>query len=315
MNYIIFDLEWNQCPQGKKREVKALPFEIIEIGAIKLNEEKEMTDQFHLLIRPKVYKTLNYRTKEVVRVSEAELASGTRFPVAVRRFLDWCGADSVFGTWGPTDLVELQRNMKYYGELGLLKGPIHFLDVQKLYAVQFERMNMRRALSYATEDLKIEKKGDFHRALADAYYTARVLQKIDRMVEAAYDSIDVYQNPKKKTDEIYAIYNGYSKYISREFDTKEEALLDKEVRTTQCCLCEKNARKKILWFSSGAKNYYAFACCPVHGYLKGKIRMKKTDDDKFFVVKTIKVSSIAEGDEIRKRKDAVTKRRRLKRHT
>ena len=31
MNYVVFDLEWNQCPYGKEREVRRLPFEIIEI--------------------------------------------------------------------------------------------------------------------------------------------------------------------------------------------------------------------------------------------------------------------------------------------
>ena len=36
MNYIIFDLEWNQCPDGKSKENPALPFEIVEIGAIRL---------------------------------------------------------------------------------------------------------------------------------------------------------------------------------------------------------------------------------------------------------------------------------------
>ena len=30
MNYIVFDLEWNQCPYGKDRENKRLTFEIIE---------------------------------------------------------------------------------------------------------------------------------------------------------------------------------------------------------------------------------------------------------------------------------------------
>ena len=43
----------------------------------------------------------------------------------------------------------------------------------------------------------------------------------------AYDSIDVYQNPKTKKDEIHAVYNGYSKFISREFRTKEEAMEDR----------------------------------------------------------------------------------------
>ena len=35
MNYIVFDLEWNQSPNGKEDSVEHLPFEIIEIGAVK----------------------------------------------------------------------------------------------------------------------------------------------------------------------------------------------------------------------------------------------------------------------------------------
>ena len=31
MNYIVFDLEWNQCPYGKERENRRLPFEILEM--------------------------------------------------------------------------------------------------------------------------------------------------------------------------------------------------------------------------------------------------------------------------------------------
>lgn len=33
MNYIVFDLEWNQSDTGKEQEVKEIPFEIIDIGA------------------------------------------------------------------------------------------------------------------------------------------------------------------------------------------------------------------------------------------------------------------------------------------
>ena len=39
MNYIVFDLEWNQCPDGKEKEIKDMPFEIIEIGAVKLDSQ------------------------------------------------------------------------------------------------------------------------------------------------------------------------------------------------------------------------------------------------------------------------------------
>lgn len=36
MNYIVFDLEWNQNPDGRRHPDSRLPFEIIEIGAVKL---------------------------------------------------------------------------------------------------------------------------------------------------------------------------------------------------------------------------------------------------------------------------------------
>ena len=38
VHYIVFDLEWNQSPKGKEGTVDHLPFEIIEIGAVKLDE-------------------------------------------------------------------------------------------------------------------------------------------------------------------------------------------------------------------------------------------------------------------------------------
>lgn len=48
-NYIIFDLEWNQSPRGREDSVADFPFEIIEIGAVKLDENFQMVDEFHRL--------------------------------------------------------------------------------------------------------------------------------------------------------------------------------------------------------------------------------------------------------------------------
>lgn len=44
MNYIVLDLEWNQSNTGDEEEVKQIPFEIIDFGAIKLNNRDEMID-------------------------------------------------------------------------------------------------------------------------------------------------------------------------------------------------------------------------------------------------------------------------------
>ena len=109
----------------------------------------------------------------------------------------------MFGTWGPGDLTELQRNMKFYNLLSLIRGPIHFYDVQKLFAIQYETMKSRRALEYAADFLHLPKDEHFHQALSDAKYTADIFARIDMDVVLAYDSIDVYQNPKSKKEEIH----------------------------------------------------------------------------------------------------------------
>ena len=73
MNYIVLDLEWNQCPAGKDREIAHLPFEIIEIGAVRLDENHVPSGRFHEIVRPQVYTSLHFRTKEIVTIREKDL--------------------------------------------------------------------------------------------------------------------------------------------------------------------------------------------------------------------------------------------------
>ncbi len=51
MEYIVLDLEWNQSNTGKEDAVEKLPFEIIEIGAIKLNKERVGWRRFCQMVR------------------------------------------------------------------------------------------------------------------------------------------------------------------------------------------------------------------------------------------------------------------------
>lgn len=313
MNYIVFDLEWNQCPYGKGQENERIPFEIIEIGAVKLNSEKQIIDQYQVFIQPRVYKKLHFRTQEIIQLDMKTLEHGTAFYKAIREFMKWCGEDYMFCTWGSSDLAELQRNMKYYGVLQLLKGPISYLDAQKLFSLDFEDGDSRKSLEYAVDYLHLEKQKDFHRALTDAWYTALVFAQIDNEVSGSFYSIDCYQNPRKKEDEIHVVYPGYEKYISREFATKEDAMLDKEIASSRCFLCGKNVRKKVRWFASGQKNYYCLAYCPTHGWLKGKIRMKRTERGNIFAVKTMKLTDEIEAQLIRDKKDEIKRKRRVRR--
>ena len=313
MNYIVFDLEWNQNPAGKKSRNDKLPFEIIEIGAVKVNSRKEITDSFHRLIKPQVYKWIHDSIHEVIHVDYKDLMKGVPFEQAVREFLDWCGEDWYFFTWGNQDVMELQRNMKFYKLLDLLPGPVTYYDVQKLYSISYDDGERRCALEHAIDELKIEKSQGFHRALADAWYTAEVLKKISNIMIINHPSLDVYQNPKKKKDEIHISYPDHDKYVSREFATRERVMKDREVTSTRCPICHLPAKRKLRWFMNNPKVYYSVSVCEEHGLIKGKIRIRKTEEEKYFAVKTLRFTDTEEAEELRERKEVLRLRRKLKR--
>lgn len=314
MNYIVFDLEWNQSPHGKIGEQESLPFEILEIGAIKLDENREYVDRYEGIVRPQVYREFHYETKKIIGTELSEyIKTGRIFSVVAKEFLKWCGEQPVFCTWGLLDLTELQRNMKYYGLSYLLEGPIRYYDVQKLFSYAYEDRKVRRTLEYAVEFLGIPESEPFHRAVHDAFYTSEVFQRINMKELSGFYSIDAYQTPKTSEEEICAYYDIYSKYISRGFATREEAMADRNVIGYKCCICGRNTRKRIRWFSVQNGSYLSLSSCFRHGFMRGKLKLKKTDEDRWYAVKITKKVSREEAMRVKEKQEEVRKKRREKR--
>ena len=313
MNYIVLDLEWNQSPGGKESEEPLLPFEIIEIGAFKVNSSHELLDSFHAIIHPQVYPSLHFMTREIISLSEKDLEGKPSFPEAAKDFLDWCGPDPVFCTWGSSDLLELQRNLSWYQMPFPFRFPLFYYDIQKIFSIVYEDRKTRRSLEFAVDYLNIPKNSGFHNAYDDARYTARIMQYLSEDDILANSSIDYYRTPGSRRQEIYITYKTYSKIVSKPFPNKTDAMKDRVVASTRCYLCHKNARKKIRWFSSGGRNYFCLAWCEKHGWLKGKARLRQHTDSTWYVVKTQKLVGEEEAYAIREKQEVLRVKRRLKR--
>ncbi len=312
MNYIVLDLEWNQSSGKNDYE---LPFEIVEIGAVKLNRKFEIVDRFEQIIKPQIYHSIHFMTSKIVHVDIEELEAGKAFPEVMQDFLKWCGRNYIFCIWGTLDLTELQKNMCYYGMDELSAGPLKYYDIQKFFSLAYEDGKMRRALEYAVDYLHIEKDIPFHRAYSDAYYTSKVFMEINRHCPSVerYVSYDVFMVPQNKREEVRVKFKTYAKYISREFADKTAAMEDKTVSSTKCYVCGRTAKKRIKWFSVNGKHYYSLSYCKRHGFLKGKVRMKKIDNGNVYVVKTLKLISPEEAVEIWEKQDKLRKQRAEKR--
>ena len=313
MNYIVLDLEWNQSLTGKEKEHKKLPFEIIEIGAVKCDEKMEKTDTFSQLIRPTIYKVLHYKSKEVTSITSKELNQGRQFQEVFQEFIKWCGEDYMFCSWGNMDLMELQRNVAYYKLENTFQKPLFYYDIQKIFSLEYAENQSRKSLEYAVDFLKIPISKNFHRAVNDAMYTMEIMRKIPWQKYQKEKSIDYYQVPQNKKEEIYFSNDRYDKFISREFESKEAAMMHRDITLTKCRECSRNMRKKIRWFSGNSKHYYCVAYCPEHGMHIGKIRMKKTDSDSVFVIRRIKKADERSCQKIAEKKREITRKRHLRR--
>lgn len=324
--FIVFDLEWNQSPNGKDSSVGACPFEIIEIGAVKLDQQCQVIDEFHRLIRPQIYQEMHFMISEVTHMDMQELHDcGDDFVTAMNAFIKWCSSDSlpaakpgeehepVFCTWGSQDLTELQRNLTYYGMDNPFPQPLFYYDVQKLYGL-FKANGRKPSLDAAISELGLPQERPFHRALDDAYYTSMVMQQFDLEQVSPYVSIDYYWLPERKADHVRLIFPDYAKEVTRIFPSKEDALEDKGVLEMKCYCCGRTLRKKVRWFAANQRVWYGLALCPEHGYLKGKIRIKKVDDTRVYVVKTLKLTDEEGAQGIRDRKTGVQQKRAQRNH-
>ena len=310
MNYIIFDLEWNQSshPDNSSRvdkDGRPLPFEIVEIGAVKLNENRDMIGEFSELVKPQIYHEMHYITSKLIHLQMEQLEKGKPFVEVMKQFLEWCGEDCMFCTWGTLDLLELQRNMEYYEMKPLSDRPVRYLDIQKLFSIAYEDKKSRRSLEYAIDMLGIHKDIPFHRAFSDAYYTAQVFDMIEDPEVLEKVSFDTFTLPDCVEKEIYIKFSDYDKYISRTFPDKAKLLSDKEVMDVKCFQCGKSLKNRMKWFSSNGKHYHNVGHCFRHGYTKCKLRIRKAEHGGTYTVKTSKIVSSEEAKLIKEKAKAL----------
>lgn len=315
MKYIVLDLEWNQSPRGKEGALDHFPFEVIEIGAVKLDENRRQAGEFRQLVSPTVYTQIHFKISEVTHLDMETLRrEGVPFERAMNRFLEWCGSDYRFVTWGSMDLMELQRNMVYYGLEIPFPMPLLYYDLQKLYSLQYHDGKEKLSLDQAVDELQIPLDGTrpFHHAVDDAYYTGRIMSEMEFEPVKEYLSMDYYRLPETDEEAVMLSFPNYTKYVSREFESKEEAMSNKKVNDVICCCCRRMLRKKIRWFAVNPKLYVCLAVCPEHGFVRSKIRIKKSESGGTFAIRTSKLVQEEDAALIAEKRDEVKQQRSVK---
>ncbi len=310
MNYIVFDLEWNQATVNEKK-VEKLPFEIIEIGAFKLDDNLKKVDEYHRVIKPKYYKKLHHRVSKLVNISKDELSCGYNFDIVAEDFLKFCGKDFIFCVWGSSDVYTLRSNLSFYNINYDFGEPVKYLDVQKLYSFCKYDSLTRVSLKDAVEELKIEKNKLFHRAQEDASYTMQVMKHIPFDKLSMFTTNDLFTIPLTTKKEIHITYEGYYKIISRGFKDQAVLMQNRRIRETFCPYCKTRIKRTINWFRESQNSYVCTAECREHRKFLGKIRLK-TNNEKFYAIKILKEATDKDIDRLLEKKAVIREKRKKK---
>ncbi len=275
MTYIIIDLEWNQARSN--RDVVAdsdgnkLYGEIIQIGAVKLGEGLQIADELKLNVKPKYYKLIHRKVRQITGINQEDLEKGEEFRAAMSKLRSWCGDDFAFLTWGPDDIRMLRRNIEMYGDNSEWINT--WFNVQTIYNMQTKSGDNQKSLATAMENFGIIPEEPLHDALNDAYYTALVVQKLDLALGIAElihaDRLRAILDESKPL--FCEVYAGYK--------TRHEIFRSHDASSVRCPECKKICEDIRKWVAERNDRYITLASCPEHGDYIARMTVSKTNGE------------------------------------
>lgn len=265
MNYLIFDLEWNNT-FGRDVNIN----EIIEIGAVLLDDSLLEIGRFSTFVRPQIARKLNSRTKNLTHITNQDIQNGIPFPQAVSELTDFMGTEETTAlSWGDTDLRVLIENLKCFLHRERIPFLTNYLDLQKYYHTVTERpLNQQASLSSAAESLHIDpEKYALHRALDDSLLSAdcfRAIFNAERIMQMI-----------RRCDESFYQRLLFKPYIINDL---ESPLIDSSKMVCSCDRCGGKMQRVTSWKFFNSAFHAVFFCRTCNRKLNFSIRFKKYYD-------------------------------------
>lgn len=178
MNYIILDMEWDSAYFPYR---KCFVNQILQIGAVKLNENFDIVSIFDVTVSSSFTKRVSKRFTELTGITKEDMLSGIPLEEAVRQYNSWIGDDTVTMTWSTSDLYTIHEN-----EDMLLKNTKfkidRYLDLQNYMQNEMRLLGheckSQISLKNAAEILGVTTEGfDLHTAKDDSLLCAVMLKK------------------------------------------------------------------------------------------------------------------------------------------
>ena len=172
MNYIVLDLEATCWDKGMKYQN-----EIIEIGALKINETKEIVSEFQSFVKPIRFPILSDFCKELTSITQEQVDAAAHFYEIIAAFKEWAEIEKeayVLCSWGNYDKNQFISDCKLH-HLNSEWTNRH-ISVKHQYR-DIKKLRRPIGMKWALEKEKIQLEGTHHRGIDDARNIAKIFIK------------------------------------------------------------------------------------------------------------------------------------------
>ena len=284
MNFVVVDFEWNQALRSDSPVFNHIPIhlrgEIIEIGAVRINADLTLGEEFTIDVRPVYFRQIHHQVGRITGFDRERLANGVSFEEAIRQFRAFCGDDVTFITWGCDDKGIFEQNIIIH-DLDW-DWVADWINLQLIYNVQTGGDKNQKSLADAMAHFEIEQTRTAHDALGDAYNTALVASHLD-MKEGlrTYDDaprILASRMPKAiAAAELAAmIPEPVAHDVFEGFESKAAAFADERISVLPCPACG-GAMQTMKWINQGDGRYMNIYTCPDDGKFLVRVKFKKEE--------------------------------------
>lgn len=173
---IFIDFEMNLTDSRLVRK-KNLRHEIIEIGAVRMDEHFHPVDRFRVFVRPQYNGVIERSIFKLTGISNAAVSEAVSLPAALDALEAWCGADGFeVYAWSTSDLAQLRKECRFKGiDSIFLDEIVQWHDFQEDFRQMLGEAYIL-SLSNALHRAGLEPEGSLHDASWDAYNSARLME-------------------------------------------------------------------------------------------------------------------------------------------
>ena len=177
---VVIDVE--MCRVRTKSKKYPHKNEIIQIGAVMLNEAYEIVSRFSTYVKPR-YGKIDYYIATLTGISERNVKNAPDIEAALSEILLWIGEYNVyFYSWSDTDYFQIRNEIEHKCHEDCkwerILDQSKWIDYQKVFGKRLESARLFK-LTEALDLAELDTEGHFHDGFDDALNTARLMAKLE----------------------------------------------------------------------------------------------------------------------------------------